>query len=52
MTALIAPDIWWEDLQVGSHWLTQGRTLTEPDLVAWLNLTWLTEECKTWCSTF
>jgi acyl dehydratase len=47
MTALITPDIWWEDLQVGSHWLTQGRTLTEPDLVAWLNLTWLTESLFT-----
>ena len=43
MTALTTPDIWWEDLQVGSHWLTQGRTLTEPDLVTWLNLTWLNE---------
>ena len=38
------PDVWWEDLQPGSHWLTRSRTITEPDLVAWLNLTWLTEE--------
>ena len=41
------PDVWWEDLQVGSHWQTRSRTITEPDLVAWLNLTWLTEELFT-----
>ena len=42
-----APEIFWDDLQVGSHWQTRGRTITEPDLVAWLNLTWLTEELFT-----
>ena len=40
---LTAPDIWWDDLGVGDTWRTQGRTIVEPDLVAWLNLTWLTE---------
>jgi len=43
----VLPDTWWDDLSVGSHWRTQGRTITEPDLVSWLNLTWLTEELFT-----
>ena len=25
------PDVWWEDLQVGSHWQTRSRTITEPE---------------------
>jgi acyl dehydratase len=43
----VVPDTWWDDLRVGSHWRTRARTITEPDLVAWLNLTWLTEELFT-----
>jgi acyl dehydratase len=42
-----APDIYWDDLTLGDVWHTQARTITEPDLVAWLNLTWLTEELFT-----
>lgn len=38
-----APEVWWDDLQVGDEWQTGSRTITEPDLVAWVNLTWLTE---------
>jgi len=41
--AFTAPDIWWDDLRVGDAWRTAGRTINEPDLVSWLNLTWLTE---------
>ncbi len=41
--ALTAPDVYWDDLKTGDGWRTQGRTITEPDLVSWLNLTWLTE---------
>mgnify|MGYP001184984923 CR=1 FL=1 len=41
--ALTAPDIYWDDLRTGHGWRTQGRTITEPDLASWLNLTWLTE---------
>ena len=45
--AFTAPDIWWDDLRVGDGWRTPGRTITEPDLASWLNLTWLTEELFT-----
>jgi len=38
-----APDVYWDDLAVGDDWRTPARTITEPDLVSWLNLTWLTE---------
>ena len=41
--AWFAPDLYWEDLSIGAHWRTQARTITEPDLVSWINLTWLTE---------
>lgn len=36
-------EIHWDDLEVGSHWTTRGRTISEPDLVGFLNLAWLTE---------
>ncbi|MBL8385041.1 MAG: MaoC family dehydratase N-terminal domain-containing protein [Burkholderiales bacterium] len=37
----------WEDLQVGDTMTTNGRTITEADLVAFCNLTWFTEELFT-----
>lgn len=40
--AWFAPDLYWEDLSIGAQWRTQARTITEPDLVSWINLTWLT----------
>lgn len=36
--------IFWEDLSVGTRFRTRKRTVTEADLVAFANLTWLTEE--------
>ena len=45
--AWFAPDLYWEDLSIAAQWRTQARTITEPDLVAWINLTWLTEELFT-----
>ena len=36
-----------EDLPVGTRFRTAGRTVTEADLVAFCNLTWLTEELFT-----
>jgi len=38
------PGIFWEDLAVGTRFTTKKRTVTEADLVAFVNLTWLTEE--------
>ena len=37
----------WEDLAVGDRFRTVGRTLTETDLVNFVNLSWLTEELFT-----
>ena len=37
----------WDDLSVGDRFRTAGRTLTETDLVNFVNLTWLTEELFT-----
>ena len=37
----------WDDLAVGDRFRTAGRTLTETDLVNFVNLTWLTEELFT-----
>ena len=34
----------WDDLSVGDRFRTVGRTLTETDLVNFVNLSWLTEE--------
>ena len=37
----------WDDLSVGDRYRTVGRTLTETDLVNFVNLSWLTEELFT-----
>lgn len=37
----------WDDLPVGTTFHSRKRTLTEADLVAYCNLTWLTEELFT-----
>jgi acyl dehydratase len=37
----------WNDLAVGDRFRTAGRTLTETDLVNFVNLSWLTEELFT-----
>jgi acyl dehydratase len=37
----------WDDLSVGDRFRTVGRTLTETDLVNFVNLAWLTEELFT-----
>ena len=39
--------VYWDDFTVGDSWRTRGRTITEPDLVAFLNLSWITEELFT-----
>lgn len=36
--------IYWEDLELGTRFGTRKRTVTETDLVNFVNLTWLTEE--------
>jgi len=38
---------YWDDLSVGDRFRTFGRTLTETDLVNFVNLAWLTEELFT-----
>ena len=37
----------WDDLSLGERFRTVARTLTETDLVTFINLTWLTEELFT-----
>lgn len=37
----------WDDLAVGDRFRTVGRTITETDLVNFVNLSWLTEELFT-----
>jgi acyl dehydratase len=37
----------WDDLAVGDRFRSAGRTLTETDLVNFVNLSWLTEELFT-----
>ena len=37
----------WDELSVGDRYLTAARTLTETDLVNFINLSWLTEELFT-----
>jgi acyl dehydratase len=37
----------WEDFIPGTRWRTPGRTITETDLVSFVNLTWFTEELFT-----
>jgi hypothetical protein len=37
----------WDELSIGDRFRTPGRTLTETDLVNFVNLSWLTEELFT-----
>lgn len=39
--------LYFEDLCLGTTWHTAGRTLTESDLMSFVNLTWFTEELFT-----
>ena len=39
--------LFFEDLAIGTRWRSAGRTLTEADLVGYVNLTWFTEELFT-----
>ena len=41
---LIGHGFYFEDLEVGARFRSHRRTLREADLVAFVNLTWLTEE--------
>ncbi len=43
----IARGFHFEDLALGTTWSTQGRTLLESDLAAYVNLTWFTEDLFT-----
>lgn len=36
-------EIYWDDLEAGTAWTTRARTITEPDLVGFINIAWLTE---------
>jgi acyl dehydratase len=45
--ALLGIGMFWNDLSVGDRFRTVGRTLTEADLVNFVNLSWLTEELFT-----
>ena len=44
---LLGIGLFWNDLAVGDRFRTVGRTLTETDLVNFVNLSWLTEELFT-----
>ncbi len=35
--------LYWDDLAPGQRWCSRGRTLTETDLVNFVNASWLTE---------
>jgi acyl dehydratase len=43
----ITRGFYFEDLSLGTTWSTQGRTLVESDLGAYVNLTWFTEDLFT-----
>jgi hypothetical protein len=43
----ITRGFYFEDLPLGTTWLSQGRTITESDLGAYVNLTWFTEDLFT-----
>ncbi|RYZ13424.1 MAG: acyl dehydratase [Comamonadaceae bacterium] len=44
MPELLPPDdIYWDDLSCGTSWTTRARTITEGEVVAFVNLAWLTE---------
>lgn len=36
-------EIYWDDLEPGTSWTTRARTLSEPDVVGFINIAWLTE---------
>lgn len=44
---IIGLGFYWDDLAVGDRFRTVGRTITEADLVNFVNVTWLTEELFT-----
>jgi acyl dehydratase len=44
---LLGTGPFWDDLSVGDRFRSAGRTLTETDLVNFVNLSWLTEELFT-----
>lgn len=41
---LIGHGFFFDELKAGDRFYTMGRTVTETDLVSFINLTWLTEE--------
>lgn len=41
---LIGHGLYYDQLTAGMHFYTMGRTITEADLVAFINLCWLNEE--------
>ena len=43
----ITRGFYFEDLSLGTTWLSQGRTITESDLGTYVNLTWFTEDLFT-----
>lgn len=43
-TLSLDPGIHWDDLTPGTRFTTRKRSLTEADLAAFVNLSWLTEE--------
>ena len=44
---IIQIELYWEDLELGTKWATRARTITEPDLVSFINTAWLTESLFT-----
>ena len=44
---VVGAGFYFEDLEVGFRFRTHRRTITEADLVSFVNLTWLTEELFT-----
>ena len=44
---LLGRGAYWNDLSVGDRFRTTARTLTEADLVSFVNFSWLTEELFT-----
>jgi acyl dehydratase len=44
---LLGQGPYWDELSVGERFRSAGRTLTETDLVNFINLSWLTEELFT-----
>jgi acyl dehydratase len=43
-STVVRRGFYWEDLPLGRRFATSGRTITEADLAAFINLSWLTEE--------